>query len=94
MQTNYGFTVEKLSKLQSPIPNNLNDNTTTKEMSTFQAKINNESARIKLSEYQKQMSKSIETEKDINERKRMFNRENGRKAVIPEVFILDCIEYN
>ena len=43
---------------------------------------------LKYKEFHEQMNESIKREKEINERKRLYNREVGRTAVVHQVIIL------
>ncbi len=44
-----------------------------------------ESSNMKLQQYQQTMSENIRVERELNERKRLYNREVGRKAVVNAV---------
>jgi hypothetical protein len=79
-QVNYSDTVAKLSKMQTQTPVYL-QNTDNRHQESNQT--------TKMSDYQQKMSDNIRVERDLNERKRLYNREVGRKAVVNEV----CIQY-
>ena len=83
MQVNYSSTVDKLSQQQLNVPVTMS---MTPSHSSNSIK-DNDISRNKLIQYQAQMSLNTMQEKDINERKRIFNRECGRKAVVNEVYI-------
>ena len=83
MQVNYGDTVQKLSKFQTNIPTQLTYNETNNKSN--HSTTLNPSTQLKLAQYQEVMNNNIVHEKALNERKRLYNREIGRKAVINEV---------
>lgn len=83
MQVNYSDTVNKLSKFQQNVPVEMNTQGVSTQMRTSRPL--SDQSNMKLSEYNKQMSTYIAVERDINERKREFNREAGRKAEVSTV---------
>eukprot|EP01038_Epipyxis_sp_PR26KG_P007000 gene7000-9565_t len=83
MQVNYGETVKKLSNFQAEVPVQISNNSSTIK-STIQGTLNNNSA-LKLEQYHSKMNDDIKREKDINERKRMYNKEVGRVAVVNQI---------
>lgn len=81
-QVNYSQTVAKLGKFQQEVPVYLkqeesNHNTTMG--------FGNTATGYKLKEFNDRMSNYIVQEKDMNDRKRLFNREAGRKAVVNKI---------
>ncbi len=83
-QVNYSDTVTKLSKMQTQTPVYLQNTDNRHQESTHNPK---------MSEYQQKMSDNIKVERDLNERKRLYNREVGRKAVVNEVLCTSSNKY-
>lgn len=83
MQVNYSDTVTKLSKMQETVPVYLQKDAKPQERNFFPHM--SDQRKMTISEYQKTMGEVIKVEKDINERKRLYNREVGRKAIVNEV---------
>ena len=82
-QVNYSDTVAKLGKFQADVPV-YTPKQEESQLSTTQG-FGNTAAGFKLKEYNDKMSGYICQEKDMNDRKRIFNRETGRKAVVNEI---------
>jgi len=86
-QVNYADTVSKLSKIQATVPVVLTKTdpahiteTNTKPMSkTTEIMTNN------IKQYEETMSNRINEEHHWNYRKRLYNREVGRKAIVNEI---------
>jgi hypothetical protein len=74
-QVNYGETVAKLSKMQQSVPVYL--------ARTDMEQPNHKT--LKYKEYHEQMNDTIRKEKELNEKKRLYNREVGRTAVVGKV---------
>lgn len=88
MQVNYSSTVQRLSNgLVKQNSNNMsglisgNDPKPVRNVSGDTAQ-----AIIKMSDFQSQMSAHTHKEHGFNERKRVFNRETGRKSMVEEIF--------
>mmetsp|Transcript_23045 Transcript_23045/g.38590 ORF Transcript_23045/g.38590 Transcript_23045/m.38590 type:complete len:192 (+) Transcript_23045:133-708(+) len=82
-QVNYSDTVSKLGKFQREVPVY-----TTKVAETQTQGANgfsNTGTEYKLTEFNEKMSQYISKEKDMNDRKRLYNRETGRVAVLNDV---------
>lgn len=75
-QVNYSSTVEKLSKLQERIPVYLQ-----KEV----PKVHGVESNPAIRQQHELMKEYIVKEKNVNERKRLYNREVGRTAVVDKV---------
>jgi len=84
-QVNYSDTVTKLGKFQRDIPvyNRKVDDDAAHQPGSF----GNTERGFRLKEYNDKMSTFVAQEHDWNERKRVFNREAGRKAVVNEVTV-------
>ena len=80
-QVNYADTVSKLGKFQQEVPVYT---IKREEHNAFGASqgFGNTGAGYKLQEFNDKMSSYILQEKDMNDRKRLYNREVGRKAVV------------
>lgn len=79
---NYSETVSRLGKLQEQVPVYL------RQPDTPPARLQkplSEGTEMKLRDYQQKMSETIKQEREINERKRLYNMATGRKAVVNEV---------
>lgn len=81
-QVNYNDTVAKLGKLQATTPVYVvrNDTPAAGVSSIIQP-----GREMKINEFNAKMSGLIKKEQDINERKRMHNKESGRIAVVDKV---------
>jgi len=75
--------VSKLGKFQQEVPVYL-QKTEAPSFSASQGFGNTEKG-FKMQEYTNKMGTYILSEKDMNDRKRLFNREAGRKAIVNEV---------
>ncbi len=82
-QVNYGDTVAKLGKFQQEIPVYL-QKTEAPTHSTSQS-FGNTATGFQMQAYSDKMGTYILQEKDMNDRKRLYNREVGRKAIVNEV---------
>eukprot|EP00598_Pedospumella_elongata_P005077 CAMPEP_0184969370 /NCGR_PEP_ID=MMETSP1098-20130426/2132_1 /TAXON_ID=89044 /ORGANISM="Spumella elongata, Strain CCAP 955/1" /LENGTH=179 /DNA_ID=CAMNT_0027491123 /DNA_START=81 /DNA_END=620 /DNA_ORIENTATION=+ len=82
-QVNYADTVSKLGKFQQEVPVYL-QKTEAPSFSASQGFGNTEKG-FRMQEYTNKMGTYILSEKDMNDRKRLFNREAGRKAIVNEV---------
>jgi hypothetical protein len=80
-QVNYSDTVTKLGKFQKEVPVY---NQKVESLSATQS-FGETATGYKLKEFNEKMSQFIVTEKDMNDRKRLWNREAGRKAIVNEV---------
>ena len=89
-QVNYADTVSKLGKFQQEVPVYL-QKTEAPSFSASQGFGNTEKG-FRMQEYTNKMGTYILSEKDMNDRKRLFNREAGRKAIVNEVSEYHCIE--
>ena len=87
-QVNYSDTVSKLSKIQATVPVVLT-NTTPAHASyattTTPLSKTTEIMTKSIKEYEQTMSKRIDEEHHWNQRKRLYNREVGRKAQVNEI---------
>jgi hypothetical protein len=82
-QVNYSDTVARLGKYQSEVPLYLQKTTEVNPHATVA--FGNGSGEYRISEYNQKMGQYIIKEKDMNDRKRLWNRETGRKAVLNDV---------
>lgn len=82
-QVNYSETVGKLGKIQSTVPVYL-ERRDEHNVNTTQG-FGNTATGYKLKEFNDAMSKVIVEEKGMNDRKRLYNREVGRKAVVNKI---------
>ena len=82
-QVNYSDTVAKLGKFQQEVPVYL-QKTDTISHSTTQS-FGNTANGFQMQAYTDKMGTYILQEKDMNDRKRLYNREVGRKAIVNEV---------
>lgn len=78
-QVNYSETVTKLSKMQQNVP------VQAPVVESRSHEATQAPPSLRLQEYQARMSENIRAEREINERKRLYNREVGRKAVVNTV---------
>lgn len=89
-QVNYPETVQRLSdiiSLKSNAPSNTMQSfpsQTTFGSTDRRSEVMNTRS-MKLTEYQEKMKEAVEKEHSINHRKRVYNREVGRKAVVNQV---------
>lgn len=87
-QVNYADTVSRLGKFQHEVPVYL-QKTDIPSFSSSQGFGNTEKG-FRMQAYTDKMGTYILTEKDMNDRKRLFNREAGRKAIVNEVSKYFC----
>ncbi|KAJ1431023.1 hypothetical protein B484DRAFT_448534 [Ochromonadaceae sp. CCMP2298] len=80
-QVNYADTVARLGKFQEQIPLYVQKVPEVHNSAAF----GNGSGEYRISEYSQKMGEYIIKEKDMNDRKRLWNRETGRKAVLNDV---------
>jgi hypothetical protein len=93
MQVNYSSTVQRLSNgLVKQNSNNMsglisgNDHRAPPPKPVRNTSGDTAQAIIKMSDFQNQMSGHTHKEHGFNERKRVFNRETGRKSMVEEIF--------
>eukprot|EP01040_Poterioochromonas_malhamensis_P002152 gene2152-2293_t len=90
-QVNYPETVQKLSNIlseksfQSFSSGNQLNQPMARTETDFHKSMNLEARTMKLKEHQQKMIDHMKTERHINERKRLYNREIGRKAVVNQI---------
>lgn len=94
-QVNYPETVQKLSNIlseksfQSFSSGNQLNQPMARTETDFHKSMNLEARTMKLKEHQQKMIDHMKAERHINERKRLYNREIGRKAVVNQVQLND-----
>ena len=83
MQVQYASTVDKLSQAQAdkPVYMQKTENIETPGATWFQG----EESEMKYAEFQDKMNGAVAKEADLNERKRRYNKECGRKAVVDSI---------
>lgn len=81
-QIHYAETVNKLCELQKQMPQSEPRN---KVPHPCTSNFGSTETGFKLKAYQDKMSAYVATEKDINQRKREYNREVGRTAIVNQV---------
>ena len=91
-QVNYPDTVQKLSAIMSQktlLPSRPESSHFTHSLNSTASDVhksmNIETKSIKLKEHQQKLTGYMQSERYINERKRLYNREVGRKAVVNQV---------
>lgn len=86
-QVSYSDTVSKLSKIQSTVPVVLTNTSPAHitESSTKPLSKTTEIMTNTIKQYEETMSKRIDEEHHWNQRKRLYNREIGRKAQVNEI---------
>lgn len=82
-QVNYSDTVAKLGKFQQDVPVYLQKTDTLPHSAT--QSFGNTANGFQMQAYTDKMGTYILQEKDMNDRKRLYNREAGRKAIVNEV---------
>lgn len=82
-QVNYSDTVAKLGKFQQEVPVYLQKTEGPSHSAT--QSFGNTANGYQMQAYTDKMGSYILQEKDMNDRKRLFNREVGRKAIVNEV---------
>ncbi len=80
-QVNYSDTVARLGKFQSDVPVYAPKHEEHAATQSF----GETAAGFKMKEYNDRMGQYILQEKDMNDRKRLYNREVGRKAVVNKI---------
>lgn len=80
---NYSDTVTKLGKFQQDVSVYIPKSEHTSEYAT--QSFGNTATGYKMQEFNSKMGTYILQEKDMNDRKRLYNREAGRKAIVNEV---------
>ena len=88
-QVNYSDTVTKLGKFQQDVPVYLPKTDAHAHNST--QGFGNTANGYKMQTYNDKMAEYILQERDMNDRKRLYNREVGRKAVVNEVLYIFVI---
>jgi hypothetical protein len=82
-QVNYSDTVSKLGKFQQEVPVYIEKRDEVDHNSS--SGFGSTAAGYKAKEFNEKMSQYIVGEKDMNDRKRIYNREVGRKAVVNKI---------
>lgn len=83
MQVDYSDTVQKLGKSQEHVPLTLS--TARPEVVSKPTSTNTSNDQIREREHMNSMKEALVHERFINERKRLYNREVGRVAIVNEV---------
>lgn len=89
IQVNYPDTVQKLSKLQEMRDEALLHGSVRREMPRSSSQdIGKQQKEYRLRDFEENMKSYIKEERFINIRKKEFNRETGRKAVVNQVWTI------